>query len=239
MCVKTKMAYGLCFWDLRKQTKYKKCCLKGKIAFSFIQESCTMNCTLYLASGSPRRREILTQLGFNVQRLSAEIDETPAPNENAHDYVRRMAVEKNRAALLAHPDHRTQVIVSADTTVALRDAILGKPTTAQHAHDMLAALSGQTHQVLTAVCVSRNGTEWVAVQSNDVTFKPLSEKKIANYIASGEPMDKAGAYGIQGVGGAFVAHLSGSFTGVMGLPVFETMALLRESGLDVPPFDLI
>ncbi|SSY70214.1 Maf family protein [Alysiella crassa] len=190
---------------------------------------------ILLASGSPRRREILENLGFIVHKISAEIDETPHDGELAYDYVQRMAVEKNRAAI-AQFGSTEQAILSADTTVALNGHILGKPDNAAHAHEILSALSGSTHQVMTAVCVSRGGREWVAVQCSDVQFKPLSEQEIAAYITSGEPMDKAGAYGIQGVGGVFVAHLSGSFTGVMGLPVFETLNLLREAGVDVPPF---
>lgn len=191
--------------------------------------------SILLASGSPRRREILENLGFIVNKLFAEIDETPHDNENAMDYVRRMAIEKNRAAV-AQFGSTEQAILSADTTVAFNGNILGKPNNAAHARDILHTLSGQTHQVLTAVCVSRAGQEYITVQSSDVTFKPLSEAEIAAYIATGEPLDKAGAYGIQGLGGAFVAHLSGSFTGVMGLPVFETLALLREAGVSVPPF---
>lgn len=191
--------------------------------------------SILLASGSPRRREILENLGFIVNKLFAEIDETPHDNENAMDYVRRMAIEKNRAAV-AQFGSTEQAILSADTTVAFNGNILGKPDNTAHARDILHTLSGQTHQVLTAVCVSRAGQEYITVQSSDVTFKPLSEAEIAAYIATGEPLDKAGAYGIQGLGGAFVAHLSGSFTGVMGLPVFETLALLREAGVSVPPF---
>lgn len=191
--------------------------------------------SILLASGSPRRREILENLGFIVNKLFAEIDETPHDNENAMDYVRRMAIEKNRAAV-AQFGSTEQAILSADTTVAFNGNILGKPNNAAHARDILHTLSGQTHQVLTAVCVSRAGQEYITVQSSDVTFKPLSEAEIAAYIATGEPLDKAGAYGIQGLGGAFVAHLSGSFTGVMGLPIFETLALLREAGVSVPPF---
>lgn len=190
---------------------------------------------IYLASGSPRRREILENLGFTVQKLSAEIDETPQPNELANDYVYRMAVEKNRAAVAQYGSSDV-AILSADTTVALNGQILGKPESVAHAHEMLRALSGSTHQVLTAVCVSRGGQEYACVQSSDVQFNILSDEEIMAYIATGEPMDKAGAYGIQGIGGAFVAHLSGSFTGVMGLPVFETLALLKQCGVIVPPF---
>ncbi len=196
-----------------------------------------MQQTLYLASGSPRRREILTSLGFEVVRLAADIDETPQPGETAAAYVRRLALEKNRAgqALCRPPQWLAEVpLLSADTSVALNGQILGKPESPEQAADMLRALSGQVHQVLTAVCVSRLGQEALAVQQSDVHFKTLSEAEIEAYVCSGEPMDKAGAYGIQGLGGLFVAHLSGSFTGVMGLPVYETTALLAQLGVAVP-----
>lgn len=194
-----------------------------------------MNTKIYLASGSPRRREILHNLGYQVSVNVAEIDETPHKNESASDYVLRMAVEKNQAAQTQF-DLRDCPIISADTTVALHNLILGKPQSPEHAHDMLRQLSGSTHQVLTAVCVSFQGEMRQAVQSSDVTFCTLSDDEIHRYIASGEPMDKAGAYGIQGLGGIFVAHLSGSFTGVMGLPVFETVDLLQQFNWQTPPF---
>lgn len=194
-----------------------------------------MNTKIYLASGSPRRREILHNLGYQVSVNVAEIDETPHENESASDYVLRMAVEKNQAAQTQF-DLRDCPIISADTTVALHNLILGKPQSPEHAHDMLRQLSGSTHQVLTAVCVSFQGEMRQAVQSSDVTFCTLSDDEIRRYIASGEPMDKAGAYGIQGLGGVFVAHLSGSFTGVMGLPVFETVDLLQQFNWQTPPF---
>ena len=113
---------------------------------------------------------------------------------------------------------------------------MGKPESTVHAAEMLRELSDCTHQVLTAVCVSLGTHEHALVQQNDVRFRPLSDSEIAAYIATGEPMDKAGAYGIQGIGGVFITHLSGSFTGVMGLPVFETVDLLRRCGANVPPF---
>ena len=191
---------------------------------------------LYLASNSPRRREILQNLGYTIHNIAAEIDETPHPNETAHDYVLRLAVAKNRAARQAHPHARQFPVISADTSVVHRGAILGKPATPEHAAAMLRELSGDTHQVLTAVCVSFVEHEHACVQQNNVQFCPLGDAQIAAYIATGEPLDKAGAYGIQGIGGVFVQHLAGSFTGVMGLPVFETIALLQRCGAAVPPF---
>ncbi|UOP04446.1 Maf family protein [Conchiformibius kuhniae] len=192
---------------------------------------------LYLASASPRRRDILQQLGYRVRTVPADIDETPKPNESAYHYVGRMALEKNRAARQLHGSTLDPAVplLSADTTVALDSRILGKPADTEEAFAMLAQLSGTSHQVMTAVCISRNGREYSVLQSSEVRFKTLSEQEIHAYIASGEPMDKAGAYAIQGIGGTFVCHLSGSFTGVMGLPVFETAALLRECGCAVPP----
>ena len=196
--------------------------------------------TIYLASGSPRRREILTNLGYTVIRLNADIDETPHPNEQAQDYVLRMACEKNATALRCWQTQNNQSpeypILTADTTVALGSTILGKPESAEQAKKMLHQLSDAVHQVLTAVCVYWQDQTLFTVQQSNVRFKSLTDVEIDAYIANGEPMDKAGAYGIQGIGGVFVADLQGSFTGVMGLPVFETVQLLQQHGLVVPPF---
>ena len=192
---------------------------------------------ILLASGSPRRREILTNLGFEVHTCTTNIDETPQPNESVDDYVKRMAVEKNQAAQSDATRHILDApILSADTVVALHNQILGKPKDVADAQRILTALSGCVHQVLTAVCVSYQGHEYACIQKNQVQFKSLTQDEIHAYIATGEPMDKAGAYGIQGLGGVFVANLSGSFTGVMGLPVFETMQLLQQIGWATPPF---
>ena len=195
--------------------------------------------TIYLASASPRRREILASLGFQPVLLASEIDETVQPGEAVADYVARMARQKNAAARQLAAQRGlalAQPLLSADTVVALDNAILGKPCDAAHARELLESLSGREHQVWTAVCVSLGGQTLEAAQRSDVRFKELSAQEIAAYIASGEPLDKAGAYGIQGIGGVFVAHLSGSFSGVMGLPVFETVQLLRQLGAPVPPF---
>ena len=195
--------------------------------------------TIYLASASPRRREILVSLGFQPVLLAAETDETVQPGEAVADYVARMARQKNAAARQLAAQRGlalAQPLLSADTVVALDNAILGKPRDAAHARELLESLSGREHQVWTAVCVSLGGQTLEAAQRSDVRFKELSAQEIAAYIASGEPLDKAGAYGIQGIGGVFVAHLSGSFSGVMGLPVFETVQLLRQLGALVPPF---
>ena len=195
---------------------------------------------IYMASGSPRRREILENLGFTVHRLPADIDETPKEGEAAVEYVRRMACEKNQAAVTqwftAHNQEPEFAVLTADTMVADGAVILGKPESEADAVDMLERLSGRTHQVLTAVCVYWQGVRHDVVQASEVRFKTLTAEEIAAYVASGEPMDKAGAYGIQGLGGVFVEHLQGSFTGVMGLPVYETAQLLKSLGLEAPPF---
>lgn len=197
--------------------------------------------SLYLASGSPRRREILENLGYRIIRLSADIDETPHTGETATDYVARMALEKNHAAqamLLPTLANTTLEfpLITADTTVALNNIILGKPESPEHAHHMLKSLSDGIHEVMTAVCIYWNNQEAALTQTSRVHFKPLSDTEIDAYIRSGEPMDKAGAYGIQGIGGIFVESLEGSFTGVMGLPVYETTSLLHTLGYPVPPF---
>lgn len=191
---------------------------------------------LYLASASPRRRDLLQQLGYTTHLCPANIDETPHANETAQDYVLRMAIEKNQAAQQSFSQHLAAPLISADTTVALNHQILGKPNNTEHAHQILCQLSGNTHQVLTAVCVSYQQQTLSLIQSSDVHFKTLTNEEIDAYINTGEPLDKAGAYGIQGIGGAFVNHLSGSFTGVMGLPIFETITLLQQLNFPTPPF---
>lgn len=193
--------------------------------------------TIYLASSSPRRYDILHQLGYQIYCLPSDIDETPKPNEPAREFVQRMANEKNRRArqlwlqqnnfLPAYP------IISADTAVVLDQQILGKPHDAQDAMTMLQNLSDRRHQVLSAVCVYWQKQEYCVLQTSEVTFIKLTNKQIDAYVHSGEPLDKAGAYGIQGLGGTFISHIEGSFTGIMGLPVYETTQLLSKCGF--PP----
>ena len=188
---------------------------------------------LYLASGSPRRRELLAQIGVRFTRIDAPVDETPYPHEPAHDYVLRLAQAKaisGWAAMLAQGlPHRP--VLAADTTVALNGQILGKPENAADATRMLRALSGSTHEVLTSLGLhTADGVE-VVLNTSQVTFATLTDEQIAAYVATGEPMDKAGAYGIQGLGGLFVAHLNGSYTGVMGLPLHDTAKLLSLHGM--------
>lgn len=190
---------------------------------------------LYLASGSPRRKELLAQTGVIFERIAAPIDETPLSNENPRDYVIRMAVEKAESGWrhLEEMGLALKPVLASDTSVVLGDEILGKPLDEADAAAMLRKLSDQKHEVLTSLALRDvNGVE-TRLSVSRVTFAELSDAQIATYVASGEPMDKAGAYGIQGLGGVFVAHLDGSFTGVMGLPLHDTAALLAKHGLGV------
>ncbi|MCH1918135.1 Maf-like protein [Shewanella sp. A3A] len=188
--------------------------------------------TLILASASPRRRELLAQLGlgnaafqFSVQ--PADIDESLRVGEAPAPFVRRLALEKAQAGLAASGDNNA-VVLGSDTIVVCDDTILGKPVDSDEAFAMLSSLSGRTHQVMTAVALcSATRTESVLV-CTEVTFTALTAAQIHAYIASGEPMDKAGAYGIQGLGGSFVQQLHGSYSAVVGLPLVETRELLQK-----------
>ena len=187
---------------------------------------------IYLASASPRRAQLLTQIGvtFDVLRLGESgVDETVHGREAPLAYVKRLARAKAAAGVQALRAQRlaARPVLAADTTVCLGRTILGKPEDAADARRMLTLLSGKTHRVLTAIALARGARIEVAVSDSHVTFARLSRREIDAYIATGEPFDKAGAYGIQGPAGAFVSHLSGSFSGVMGLPVHETALLLR------------
>ncbi len=193
-----------------------------------------MNNSIYLASGSPRRFELLQQLGFLPIKISAAIDETPYTNEKAIAYTERMALEKSQQAILNNPDlDLNKPVLTADTSVALDNHILGKPNSEQDAVDMLTMLSNSTHQVITSICIFHQNQRYQVNQISDVTFKALSQSEIAAYVQTGEPMDKAGSYGIQGYGAIFVSHLNGSYTGVMGLPLFETAKLLNQCGFSI------
>lgn len=190
---------------------------------------------IYLASNSPRRWELLQNLGVELTKLAGEIDETPNLNEEAKSYCLRIALNKNQAAQAVRlaKNLANLPILTADTTVSIDKQILGKPVDENDAYRMLKLLSGRTHQVFTAICVSFNSELFSIVQASDVTFRTLTDEEIWNYIRTKEPMDKAGAYGIQGLGGIFITHLSGSFTGVMGLPIAETAELLQKCGVKI------
>ncbi len=186
---------------------------------------------LVLASQSPRRRELLEQLGVPHVVRPANTDEAVRPGEAAGAYVLRVAREKARAVEGA-------LVLAADTAVVLRGEVLGKPRDAEDARRMLRALSGTVHEVLTGVCVRRNAgalaVELDAVVTTEVRFAPLSDAEVDWYVATGEPLDKAGAYAIQGAGGAFVLRVDGSVSNVVGLPLAETTDLLRRAGLALP-----
>lgn len=198
---------------------------------------------IYLASRSPRRRELLHQIGVpfdtllfrNAPREDQDVDETPLPDESADAYVVRLARAKalHGERLQATRNLIPRPVLAADTTVALGEHILGKPEDAQAAMQMLRDLSGNTHRVLTAIAVAWHGRVEHALSVSEVRFRPLSDAEIKRYVLSGEPMDKAGAYGIQGRAGAYVEHLAGSYSGVMGLPLFETARLLESTGLQI------
>jgi septum formation protein len=186
---------------------------------------------LFLASGSPRRRELLTQIGVPFTTLLTSIDETPRLDESPLEYVRRLAQGKAQAGLAALADCADAVVLGADTSVILAGQILGKPLDHADAQAMLGALSGTTHEVLTAVALASVGRCEVRTVSSQVRFRLLSRDEIDAYWHSGEPLDKAGSYAIQGLGAVFVSHLEGSFSAVVGLPVCETAALLADFGI--------
>ncbi|MEO0575860.1 MAG: Maf family protein [Pseudomonadota bacterium] len=183
-----------------------------------------------LASTSPRRRELLEGLGLDVTLVTGDIDETRAAGEPVRDYVRRLAAGKAAQGRL---DRRADqlTLVAGDTVVALGDTVFGKPADADDAIRMLCALSDREHSVHSAVAVDDGSVCRVQLVSSTVTFMPISRAMAQAYWETGEPADKAGAYGIQGKGGRFVAHLAGSFSAVMGLPVFETANMLAAAGL--------
>lgn len=181
---------------------------------------------LYLASGSPRRRELLTLLGVPFEVLKTEVEEQRHPAESAQEYVRRLAEDKARAGVrVALQD---LPVLGADTIVVLNGQVLEKPRDKAHAQQILSALSGQQHQVITAVSLADRQDILSAMVVTDVTFRVLSQLEISDYIATGEPMDKAGAYGIQGKGGCFVRSITGSYHAVVGLPLVETHELLSN-----------
>ena len=185
--------------------------------------------TIILASQSPRRVALLKQMGIDCLVMPADIDETPLSGEPPSDYVLRLAEQKASAIVTKlNGQHANLLILAADTTVALGNAIFGKPENEADAFNMLKKLSGSTHQVHTAIAAAFNGKLETAINTTQVTIMPLSDAMISEYIATGEPMDKAGSYAIQGLAGAWVSHIEGSYTGVMGLPVHETALLLDK-----------
>jgi septum formation protein len=178
---------------------------------------------LVLASQSPRRAELLRAAGFEFIVRAADVDETPLANETPRDYVLRMAEDKARAV-------SGEIVLAADTTVVLGNEIMGKPKDSDDAARMLRALSGQRHQVITGICIRRGTEIFRDIASTDVWFSALNENEIADYVASREPMDKAGAYGIQGLASRFIERIDGSYSNVVGLPVALVYRRLLELG---------
>lgn len=199
-----------------------------------------LDAQIYLASRSPRRRELLHQIGIAFDELltqekhGADVDETPLAGEAPDVYVTRLARAKAELGwrqvvarnLAAHP------VLAADTTVVLDGEILGKPDDAEHARQLLRRLSGTTHQVLTAVAAAHADRVEAVLSASAVEFRKLDDAEIRDYVATGEPLDKAGAYAIQGHAATFVRTLSGSYSGIMGLPLIETAELLRRFGIE-------
>ncbi len=188
---------------------------------------------LYLASKSPRRRALLTQLGVDFEVVEASVDEHRRADESPADYVSRVAREKAQAGLTRLGDRPDALVLGADTEVVLGNDVFGKPADADEAAAMLRRLSGAEHVVISTVWLVSSARQDSAQCHTQVRFGPLSGTDIARYIATGEWHDKAGGYAVQGRGGALIAHLSGSYSGVMGLPLFETRGLLAGFGLTV------
>jgi len=186
----------------------------------------------YLASASPRRRELLTQIGVQFELAPVDIDETPKAGEGAKAYVERLAAEKAQTAL-TQINETNAVVLGSDTSVIINDEILTKPADQADAQRMLKRLSGNQHQVFTAVAVVSQNKQQVISVATDVYFRDLSDAEIDAYIATGEPMDKAGSYGIQGKGAILVDKISGSYSNVVGLPLTETAALLKNFNIQV------
>ena len=201
------------------------------------------NKKIYLASKSPRRRELLRQVGIDFDLLSlrsdpargVDVPEDVFEGELAQDYVVRVALEKGAFAWKVLQQRRQPLrpVLTADTTVTIDGAILGKPADVAEARSMLEQLSGRTHQVLTTVAVHYTDMAEHVTQVSNVRFARLTAQQIATYCATSEPYDKAGGYGIQGLAALFIEHIEGSHSGIMGLPIFETAVLLRKAGLQV------
>lgn len=196
---------------------------------------------IYLASKSPRRRELLRQIGVEFEilmlreapGLTEAVSEIPHPNEDPEVYVRRVAREKGEAGWQTVLERKLpfRPVLSADTTVSIDGKILGKPADADEAIKILQWLSGRTHEVLTAITVTAEGKMSEALSRSEVRFAHLDEASLRAYCATKEPYDKAGAYGVQGLAAQFIEFISGSYSGIMGLPLFETARLLQKAGV--------
>jgi len=190
------------------------------------------NIRIYLASESPRRHQLLEQLGIDFQPVRVNIDESPVGAESPYHYVERLSLAKARAGwqMVAHEN---APVLGADTCVVIDNNILGKPRDKQHGLWMLEQLSGTTHQIYSGVAITKGTLQQVCVNTSQVSFRTLTTKERLDYWQTGEPCDKAGGYAIQGKAAAFITQLEGSYSAVMGLPLYETAQLLSEFGVDV------
>lgn len=189
---------------------------------------------IYLASGSPRRAELLQQIGVEFETLRVDIDESPYTAETAINYVKRMAKTKAEAgAKLLVEQGKNRTILAADTIIAIDDKIIGKPVDRQQCRCILSQLSAKEHQVISTVALLFRGRLELKISVNRVWFRAISDSEIKSYCATEEPMDKAGAYAIQGRAAIFIKHLEGSYSSVMGLPLYETAELLQDAGISV------
>lgn len=191
-----------------------------------------MDVDVYLASASPRRCELLQQLGVRFAVKYADMPEIIQKGESPNQFVQRLAIAKANAIWSSLPPAQKRPVIGADTVVIIDEHILGKPVSREHALEMLGLLSGRTHLVMTGVAVVSQ-QQSVCVNVSAVKFRILEQNEIQAYWQTGEPADKAGAYAIQGFAAAFIEHLSGSYSGVMGLPLFETSELLRQHGVPI------
>jgi septum formation protein len=187
--------------------------------------------SVVLASASERRSRLLDQIGVRHRAVAPDLDEGVGAGERAQDYVLRLACAKAQAVVRALGGYPDRPVLAADTTIALADRIIGKPINEEDCIGILTALSGRTHQVLTAVALAHDGALQTFIHASRVTFRPIPDEECRRYWATGEPAGKAGAYAIQGRGAVFVASLEGSFSGVMGLPLYETAVLLDGAGV--------
>ncbi|WP_435237230.1 Maf family protein [Psychromonas sp. PT13] len=181
---------------------------------------------IYLASNSPRRAELLNQIGISFLRINGSIDEQRKPDESAEEYVLRLALEKAQAGFTNSDQSRP--VLGADTIVVVDHHVLEKPENELAGREMMQLLSGRTHQVFTAIAVVNSRLEKTRLVKTDVSFKSLSEQDIAEYWLTGEPLDKAGGYAIQGIAGKFITNINGSYSAVVGLPLYETELLIKE-----------
>ncbi len=183
---------------------------------------------LILASASPRRKHLLQQLGVDATVCTANIDESPLDGELAADYVKRLASCKAEAVASLYPN---AMVLGADTIIALEGNLLGKPLSKEHAFEMWKAMFNKWHEVLTAVALCSEGSCRVVLNANKVWFSEMSEEDMQSYWDTGEPSDKAGAYAIQGYAARWIKEIRGSYSGIMGLPLYETAELLNEAGM--------